>query len=56
MRCIRRPKKGDKKVASHAKCKAYDDQYKRLGTREGDIKLAKIRERKKLGLRSCQMY
>ena len=42
-------KKEAKKVVSVAKFKAYDDLYKKLGTREADkdvFKLAKIRETK----------
>ena len=31
----KKAKKEAKKVVSDAKCKAYDDLYNRLGTREG---------------------
>ena len=45
----KKAKKEAKKVVSEAKCKAYDDLFNRLGTRDGknDIfKLVKIRDRK----------
>ena len=41
--------KATKRVASEARCRAYEDLYQRLDTKEGEsdiYKMAKIRERK----------
>ena len=46
IKCIKKVKKEAKEVVSDAKCKACDDLYNKLGTREGENDIFKIREMK----------